>query len=114
MERLKTANKATTMIPRAQRFPIHATLRYCIRGEKQWREGTVENISTTGLLFKGAFLVERNTQIELNIILPARPANVQSARVVSQGVIIRSWTCRGIPPVAMMAATITHTRLVRP
>jgi len=102
------------MIPRAQRFPIRAALHYCIRGEKQWREGTVENISTTGLLFKGAFLVERNKQIELNIVLPARSGNVQSARVVSQGTIVRSWASRGMPPMAMMAAAITHTRLVRP
>ncbi|MDR3727272.1 MAG: hypothetical protein P4K86_09550 [Terracidiphilus sp.] len=108
------ANNATTWIPRAQRFPIHAPLRYCIRGEKQWREGILENISITGLLFKGAFLVERNTSIELNIVLPARPANAQGARIVCQGTILRSWTCSGVPPMAMMAAAITHTRLVRP
>jgi hypothetical protein len=114
MERLMKANKATAMIPRSQRFPIHAPLRYCIHGEKQWREGILENISITGLLFKGPYLVERNTQIEFSIVLPARPANVQGARIVCQGTIVRSWKCRGVPPMAMMAATITHTRLVRP
>ena len=37
---------------RAQRFQLHLPLRYRRLGEKQWHEGTTENISRSGMLFQ--------------------------------------------------------------
>lgn len=89
-------------------------MRYRIRGERSWREGVVENISASGLLFQGEQLVEPNTQIELNFILPGKLAGEKSARVVGRGMIVRSSMGTGAFGTAIMAATITHSRLVRP
>src|SRR5581483_1087399 len=38
---------------RAQRFNLHLPLRYRKLGEQSWRKGTTENISRSGLLFRG-------------------------------------------------------------
>ncbi|MDE3186069.1 MAG: PilZ domain-containing protein [Acidobacteriota bacterium] len=101
-------------VPRAQRFPIQAVMRYRIRGQRSWREGVVENISASGLLFQGEQLVEPDTQIELNFILPGKSVGEKSARVVGRGMIVRSSVIPGVFGAAIMAATITHSRLVRP
>ena len=37
-------------ITRAQRYEIDTMLRYRIRGEKEWREGVMKNISISGVL----------------------------------------------------------------
>jgi hypothetical protein len=89
-------------------------MRYRVHGEKQWTEGSVENVSTSGVLFKGARLVELNTLMELSIVLPASPNGGQSARVVSQAKVVRCLAHSGIKGMALMAAKITQSRLVRP
>ena len=114
MERLQRSSEMVMKVPRAQRFPIQAIMRYRIRGERSWREGVVENISASGLLFQGEQLMKPDTQIELNFILPGKSVGEKSARVVGRGMIVRSSAIPGMFGAAIMAATITHSRLVRP
>jgi hypothetical protein len=42
----------SVQVSRAQRFPIQVPIRYRLRGETIWREGTAENVSRTGILFR--------------------------------------------------------------
>lgn len=99
---------------RAQRFPIRGAMRYRIRGEKIWREGVAENISVSGMLFRGEHFVKPNTPIEVSFVLPGKQrAGETGAKVVSHGVVVRSSVCPGESGTAMMAAKITHPRLQR-
>lgn len=113
MEMPHRTTGAATLIARAQRFPIQAALRYRVRGERIWHEGTIENISISGLLFKAERMLESNTPIEVSFILPGMLAGERSARVVGRGAIIRSPAHQGAPGTIVMAATLTHSRLLR-
>jgi PilZ domain len=99
---------------RAQRFPIRGAMRYRIRGEKLWREGVAENISVSGMLFRGEHFVKPNTPIEVSFVLPGKQRSGESgAKVVSHGIVVRSTVSPGESGTAMMAAKITHPRLQR-
>src|ERR1700751_5725844 len=56
---------------RAQRFQLHLPLRYRRLGEAQWHVGTTENISRSGLLFQSDDVLQPNSQLEINLVLPA-------------------------------------------
>src|SRR5439155_984010 len=52
---------------RAQRFNLHLPLKYRLLGEDDWRDGTTENISRSGLLFRGEEAIAPNAQLEINL-----------------------------------------------
>jgi len=55
---------------RAQRFQLHLPLRYRRLGEKDWHVGTTENISRSGMLFEADEVLQPNSQLEINLVLP--------------------------------------------
>ena len=75
---------------RAQRFNLHLPLKYRLLGEDDWREGTTENISRSGMLFRAAELIPPSAQLEINLVLPAEIAGLSAAEVVCRGEIVRS------------------------
>lgn len=74
----------------AQRFNLHLRLRYRLVGEDEWREGTTENISRSGMLFRVEELVSPNVQLEINLLLPAEIAGLSSAEVICRGEVVRA------------------------
>ena len=70
--------KRLTYKPRAFRFHVQSPLRYRENGQTDWCEGTVINMSRTGVLFRAAHEVEPKTMLELQIRFPTEdpPANV--------------------------------------
>jgi len=75
---------------RARRFNLHLPLRYRPLGEKNWRPGTTENISRSGLLFEAQELLQPNAQLEISLVLPAEIAGLAATEVVCRGEIVRS------------------------
>jgi len=75
---------------RAQRFKLQLPLKYRPVGEDSWRAGTTENISRSGLLFRGEEMVPANVQIEINLVLPAEIAGLSAAEVVCRGEVVRT------------------------
>jgi len=75
---------------RAQRFQLHLPLRYRRLGEKQWHEGKTENISRSGMLFQTDELLQPNSQLEINLVLPAEIAGLSSTEVVCRGEVVRT------------------------
>jgi PAS domain S-box-containing protein len=75
---------------RAQRFNLHLPLRYRLLGQQDWRIGTTENISRSGLLFRGEERLQPNAQLEINLVLPAEIAGLSAAEVVCRGEIVRT------------------------
>src|SRR5579863_4885336 len=75
---------------RAQRFHLHLPLKYRQIGENDWRAGTTENISRSGMLFRAEEMVPTNVQIEINLVLPAEIAGLSAAEVVCRGEVVRT------------------------
>jgi PAS domain S-box-containing protein len=74
---------------RAQRFQLQLPLRYRRVGEKVWHEGTTENISRSGMLFKADEALQPNSQLEINLVLPAEIAGLSATEVVCRGEVVR-------------------------
>src|SRR5215469_10356545 len=75
---------------RAQRFNLHLPLKYRLLGEDDWRSGTTENISRSGLLFRAEETVATNAQVEINLVLPAEIAGLSAAEVICRGEVVRT------------------------
>jgi PAS domain S-box-containing protein len=75
---------------RAQRFQLHLPLRYRRLGEKMWHEGTTENISRSGMLFKADEELQPSSQLEINLVLPAEIAGLSATEVVCRGEVVRT------------------------
>jgi len=75
---------------RAQRFQLQLPLRYRRVGEKIWHEGTTENISRSGMLFKADEALQPNSQLEINLVLPAEIAGLSATEVVCRGEVVRT------------------------
>ena len=65
-------------------------LKYRPIGEEGWREGTTENISRSGMLFRAEEMLATNAQLEINLVLPAEIAGLSAAEVVCRGEVVRS------------------------
>jgi len=75
---------------RARRFNFQLPLRYRPVGEKDWRNGTTENISRSGLLFRAQEVLAPNAQLEINLVLPVEIAGLAATEVVCRGEVVRS------------------------
>jgi hypothetical protein len=99
---------------RARRFGIQIHLRYRLSGESKWWKGTTENISRSGVLFRGEEFAEPNTPLEMSFVLPEEIFGMRRAEVVCRGTVI--WSERpkrpGVFPA--LASTISHYRFIRP
>jgi PAS domain S-box-containing protein len=91
---------------RAQRFKLHLPLRYRRVGEKLWHEGTTENISRSGMLFKSEEVLQPSSQLEINLVLPAEIAGLSATEVVCRGEVVRTVEANGTTLSPALAARI--------
>ena len=92
---------------RAQRFQLHLPLRYRRLGESQWHVGTTENISRSGLLFQSDDdVLQPNSQLEINLVLPAEIAGLAGTEVVCRGEVVRTVERQGESVSPALAARI--------
>jgi len=75
---------------RAQRFNLHLPLKYRPVGDLNWREGTTENISRSGLLFRAEEAMSPSAQVEINLVLPPEIAGLSPAEVICRGEVVRT------------------------
>jgi PAS domain S-box-containing protein len=80
---------------RARRFNLHLPLRYRQLGEQNWRAGTTENISRSGLLFQAQELLHPNALLEISLVLPAEIAGLAATEVICRGEVVRSIEAQG-------------------
>ncbi len=91
---------------RAQRFQLHLPLRYRRLGEKQWHDGTTENISRSGMLFQANESIQPSSQVEINLVLPAEIAGLSGTEVVCRGEVVRTIDPHGSALSPALAARI--------
>jgi PAS domain S-box-containing protein len=91
---------------RARRFNLHLPLRYRPLGEENWRPGTTENISRSGLLFLAQELLSPNALLEISLVLPAEIAGLAATEVICRGEVVRSVEAQGQSVSPALAAKI--------
>lgn len=101
------------MTSRAQRFPIQAIMHYRLIGEDRWYVGTVDNMSSTGVLFHGERVIGVDTSVEVTVNIPGSLAAGHSSKMVSRGKIVRVTRDEIEPGYAVMAAELYHLRILR-
>ena len=77
-------------LSRAQRFNLNLPLKYRLVGEGNWRKGTTENISRSGMLFRAEEIVSPHAMLEISIVLPVEIAGLSAAEVVCRGEVVRA------------------------
>jgi PilZ domain len=82
---------------RAQRFAIHTQLRYRAAGEGEWQEGTMVNISESGVLFQTDQAAPSYREIEIRFSLPTGVEGEAAAQVACRGMITRAVASPGLP-----------------
>jgi hypothetical protein len=98
---------------RAQRFAIRAHLLYRETGQTNWCEGSIENISRSGLLFRADHYLGPKTSVEIRFVLPMEVSKEPGAEVVCRGAIVRAVPPANGQPSYVLAATIADYCLVR-
>jgi hypothetical protein len=101
------------MIARAQRFPIRAVMHYRIIGENRWYVGSVENMSSTGVLFRGEQVVHVNSSIEVAVNMSRNVADERGSKLVSLGNVVRVSPADSGLGSAVMAAALSRLRILR-
>jgi PilZ domain-containing protein len=95
---------------RAPRYDVHFSIRYRSVGAAHWREGEIENISRSGVLFWTEHLLAVNTPLEMSFVLPLGDRK--------PGIVCRGHVARTVMPKARegppgLAATISNYHFVR-
>jgi hypothetical protein len=101
-------------VPRARRYEIGTPVRYRAGGEREWQEGQLENISTTGVLFRADRSLFLDTNIEMRFFLPIELIGENAAEVFCRGSVVRFSEGEGPGGVVSIAARIEHSRFLRP
>jgi hypothetical protein len=90
IRRSHTREKRPSWTPRARRLKLDVQLRYRVNSTSTWYEGTIENLSQTGLLFQGPQPLPVNALIEMVFEMPEEISGQKNRNVVCQGRVIRS------------------------
>jgi hypothetical protein len=88
--RRRPREKKPTWVPRARRLKLDLPLRYRVKNLSTWAEGTILNISQSGVLFQGATELPVNALVEMVFEMPAEISGQKNSNVLCQGRIIRS------------------------
>ena len=87
-------------------------MKYRPLGQAGWREGTTENISRSGVLFRAPDLLDLNTPIEMRVALPVGPSPERFPEVLCHGRIVRTIDGSADEGRPGLAAKITDYRLM--
>ena len=82
--------KRPSWTPRARRLKLDVVLRYRVNNTSTWFEGTIDNLSQTGLLFHGPQQLPVNALIEMVFEMPEEISGQKNRNVLCQGRVIRS------------------------
>ena len=99
--------------PRAERFPIHAPMRYRQQGESEWSDGTTINISRSGVLFRADKELNPATMLEMRIVFPPEITGECASNIICWGPLVRTEAASPQRANPAMAASILRYRLKR-
>jgi PilZ domain len=90
VRRNHTREKRPSWTPRARRLKLDVALRYRVNNTSAWHEGTIDNLSQSGLLFRGPQQLPVNALIEMVFEMPEEISGQKNRNVLCQGRVMRS------------------------
>jgi PilZ domain len=105
--------KKPTWIPRARRLKLETPVRYRVKNLGTWHDGAIENLSQSGVLFRGQQHFPDNTLIEMVFEMPEEISGQKNSVVLCQGRIIRSKDIQDSEDAVGLAATILDYKFLR-
>src|SRR5580693_7016496 len=95
IRRSHTREKRPSWTPRARRLKLDVALRYRVNNTSAWYAGTIENLSQSGLLFRGPQQLPVNALIEMVFEMPEEISGQKNRNVLCQGRVMRSKNKQG-------------------
>jgi hypothetical protein len=102
------SQKKPTWVPRARRLTLQTPVRYRPKGLGTWHEGTVENLSQSGVLLYGPQQLPDNTLVEMVFEMPEEISGQKNSTVLCQGRIIRRKDVRDAETVGLAASILDY------
>jgi hypothetical protein len=90
MQRRRSHVRKPVWVPRARRLKQHAPMRYRVKNLGAWYEGTIENISQSGVLFYGTQRFPVNALVEMVFEMPEEISGQKNSSVLCDARIIRA------------------------
>jgi PilZ domain len=78
-----------TWVPRARRIKLDAPVRYRVKNLGTWSEGTIQNLSQSGVLLLAPQRFPENTLVEMVFEMPEEISGQKNSKVLCQGRITR-------------------------
>ena len=88
--RRRPREKKPSWVPRARRLKLNIPLRYRVKSLSTWSEGTILNLSQSGVLFDGPAELPVNALVEMVFEMPEEISGQKNSQVLCQGRIIRA------------------------
>ena len=101
-----------TWVPRARRIKMDAPVRYRVKNLGTWSEGTIENLSQSGVLLLGAQRFPENTLVEMVFEMPEEISGQKNSKVLCQGRVIRMKNAHEEGPQHEFAASILDYKFI--
>ena len=98
---------------RAVRYNLQLAVRFRPAGDSSWRDGTTQNVSSSGVLFRASTPLDANTPVELRLALPIGPAPDAFSEVICNGRIVRTVAPSPVDTRTGIAVEISDYKLVR-
>ena len=99
---------------RAPRYSLPIAILYRTPSDPTWLEGQTENISRSGVLFRTARPIERNTPVELMLEIPNFITTSVAGPAICRGRIVRAVAPSPLEDRPAFAAAILEFELARP
>ncbi len=88
--RSRAHSRKPTWVPRARRLKLDSPVRYRVKNLGTWYEGTIDNLSQSGVLLHGPQRFPNNTLVEMVFEMPEEISGQKNSSVLCQGRIIRT------------------------
>ena len=111
VRRARSHSKKPTWVPRARRLKLQVPVRYRVKNLGSWLEGTIENLSQSGVLFQGPQALPENTLVEMVFEMPEEISGQKNSSVLCQARIIRSKQAHNTADTMGLAASILHNHV---
>jgi hypothetical protein len=106
-------SRKPSWVPRARRLKLPIPVRYRARGQTMWREGVIENLSQSGVLFRGEEPLPQNTLVEMIFEMPEEISGQQNSNALCQGRITRVSLGSKAEDDTALAATVLDYKFLR-
>lgn len=86
---IRRCGKKTAWTPRERRLKHNVTVQFRVTGSKMWHEGTTENISKSGVLFRSEETFQEGVGLELVFEMPRELTGDEAAPVMCKCTVAR-------------------------